>query len=312
MFAWQYIGDGLPLTLNEVAEPTAGPGELVIAVKGSGLCKSDAGLLDGVISYLLPGGNITLGHEIAGIVTEVGEGVTGWEVGDRAAINGKVEGPGTGRDGGYAPFVSTQAEFCVKVPEGVSWDQAAVSTDAAMTSYHALTARGNVKDGTKVAIVGFGGLGSLATSIALGLGAEVYVAETRESLHDTIAATGVRGVSSSVLDFKDRELDVIVDMAGYESVVQNAIATMPRGGRIVKVGLGSREATLDVADLTMREIELVGSQGGTVAENALVLDMMNAGKLTAKTTVIDFNDIPAGIDRLRKGEVEGRLAVLFD
>ncbi|UKA55197.1 zinc-binding dehydrogenase [Arthrobacter sp. FW305-BF8] len=310
MKAWQYERDGAPLALNEVPEPVAGPGEVLIDVKASGICHSDIGYLDGTISNLLPGGPVTLGHEIAGIVSDRGEGVTTTAVGDRVAIKADLLGPGCGRDGGFAPKVAVQAEFLVPIPEGVSWDQAAVSTDGGMTSFHAVTVRGQVTTGDRVGIIGFGGLGSLGLQIALGLGAEVFVADTKESLFPQITEAGASGVANTIGDFTDVGLDVVIDFAGYGTTTAEAITAVRHGGRVVQVGLGVSRATIDVNDLTLREIELVGSLGGTVEDNEQVLDMMARGALASRTTLIEFDGVAEAIERLRRGENSGRFVML--
>ncbi|MGW6159009.1 alcohol dehydrogenase catalytic domain-containing protein, partial [Streptomyces sp. NPDC055144] len=76
MKAWQFTEVGKPLTCNEIPEPDVAPGEILIDVKAAGLCHSDVGFLDGTLTPLLPFRPITLGHEIAGVVTTTGPGVT--------------------------------------------------------------------------------------------------------------------------------------------------------------------------------------------------------------------------------------------
>ena len=95
MKAWQYTKDGAPIQLNEVPQPHAAPGEIVIETKASGVCHTDVGHLDGVISYMLRtnGEPRTLGHEIAGVVHEVGEGVTHLSIGDRVAVTAALVSP---------------------------------------------------------------------------------------------------------------------------------------------------------------------------------------------------------------------------
>lgn len=315
MKAWQYVGDGEPITLNEVPEPVAGPGEVVLDVKAAGVCHTDVGHVDGVISYLLhaaEGEARTMGHEIAGIVREVGEGVTDRRVGDRVVVRAAPEGPGTERDGGFAPLVSVQQELLVPLPDGVPWDQAAVATDGGMTSYHAVGARAEASPGLKLGLIGYGGLGSLGVQTALGRGAVVYVAEVREDRFPEILAAGVTDVATSVDAFADVGLDVIVDFAGFGTTTAQAIKTVRGGGRVVLVGLGAQFATIDSSDLVMRQIELVGSMGGDNEDVAQVLQLMLDGKLVADTAPVTFDKLGDAVDRLRDGTNVGRAVILFD
>ena len=311
MKAWQYVGDHLPITLNEIDEPVPGAGDVVVDVKGSGICHSDVGHLEGTISHFLAFSPITLGHEIAGVVREVGEGVTDFAVGDRVAACATIYSPGTGRDGGFQPRVAVQADVLVKVPEGVPWDQAAVSTDAGTTSYHAVMSRAETKAGDRIGIIGFGGLGSLGAAAARHAGAEAYVAETNLAIHDRIRTAGMQGVSTSIRDFKDVGLDAIVDFAGFGTTTADAVQTVKHGGRIVQVGLAERYGTLDLVTLSMSEIVLMGSTGGTNQDNSDVLELMATWVLHAETEHVRFEEIGDAIGRLQHGENTGRMAVLF-
>jgi propanol-preferring alcohol dehydrogenase len=312
MKAWQYIGDHEPITLKEIVEPVAGPGEVVLDVKGAGICHTDVGHLEGTISHFLAVKPITLGHEVAGVISQLGEGVTGFAVGDRVAVRSVVEGPGTGRDGGFQPRVAVQTDILVPVPDGVTWDQAAVSTDAGMTSYHAVMSRAGTKAGDKIGIIGFGGLGSLGTHIALRAGAQVFVAETKLSLHPKILAAGAAAVSATVEDFEGEALDAIIDFAGFGTTTASAVKVVKHGGRVVQVGLAERFGTLDLIRLTMSEINLLGSQGGTNEDNAEVLALMAAGHLTSETECIRFDEVGEAIERLQRGENSGRLVVIYE
>jgi D-arabinose 1-dehydrogenase-like Zn-dependent alcohol dehydrogenase len=312
MKAWQYIGDNQPITLNDVKEPTAGPGEVLIDVKGAGICHSDLSNLDGTISHLLGFRPITLGHELAGVVDEIGAGVSRFAVGDRVAVRSALDGPGTARDGGFQPKVAVQQELVVPVPDGVPWDQAAVSTDAGMTSYHAVMARARAMAGDKIGIIGFGGLGSLGAIIALRAGAEVFVAETRSSLHPAILAAGASGVSTTIETFADQRLDAIIDFAGFGTTTAAAVQVVRPEGRVVQVGLAETFGTIDLVSLTIRQVDLLGSCGGTNEDNAAVLELMAGGNLTSVTECIDFADVGTAMDRLRRGDTKGRLAVIYD
>ena len=101
MQGWLFTGAHEPLQLIERETPRPGPGEVLLAVRGSGLCHSDVGRMDGTLTPYMPKKPpIILGHEVAGVVVEAGESVTGYVVGDRVVASGTVEFcPGRQADG---------------------------------------------------------------------------------------------------------------------------------------------------------------------------------------------------------------------
>lgn len=312
MHAWQFTDIGQPLTLREVPAPSPASHEIVVQVKAAGLCHSDVGFLDGTLTPLLPFRPITLGHEIAGVVSSVGSRVTSFKVGQTVVIPAAIEGPGTSTDGGFAPQVVVAERLVVPLPDGVPFDQAAAATDAGLTSYHAVAVQGRVSAGTRVAIIGLGGLGSLGAQTALALGATVYVAEKNERVHSYARSLGVERVVSDITELAEENLDVAIDFAGFGTTTDGAISCLRRGGRVVLVGLGVARAELDLQTLTLNEIEIVGSQAGTKEDCAKVLDMLAERKIEARISQIAFDEIGAGIGRLERGEVVGRLVAVLD
>lgn len=312
MKAWQFITENQPLELRDVPEPTPGAAELVIDVKGAGICHSDVGFLDGTLSSLLPKRPITLGHEIAGVVSAVGPDVTEFTVGQRVALPCDIPTPGTSMDGGFAEQVLTPAKFVIPIPDGVPFDQAAAATDAGMTSYHAAITVGGVKAGDKVGIIGLGGLGSLAVQICVGIGAEVYAAEVNEKVWDMGKELGVTAVAADIREFADKNLDVIIDYAGFGTTTAAAIEAVRPDGKVVQVGLGRPEGTINLQRLTLSRLTLVGSQAGTQEDCAAVLQLISEGKLKANITNIGFDEIGDGVQKLERGEVVGRLVAVRD
>lgn len=312
MKAWQFVTENQPLSLNDVPEPVPGPGEVVLDVKGAGICHSDVGFLDGTISYLLPKRPITLGHEIAGVVSALGPDVTEFSIGQRVVIPVDIPTPGTSMDGGFAEKVLTPAKFVIPLPDGVPFDQAAAATDAGMTAYHAAIVVGGVKAGDKVGIIGLGGLGSLAVQICIGVGAEVYAAEINEQALDLGRQLGATAVAKDIREFADMNLDVIIDYAGFGTTTAGAIDTVRPDGRVVQVGLGRAEGTINLQRLTLSRLTLVGSQAGTQEDCAAVLKLIDEGKLKAHIVNISFDEIGEGVQKLERGEVIGRLVAVRD
>lgn len=310
MKAWRFTNTHEPLVLAEVEEPVPGPGEVLIDVKSAGICHSDVGLLeDERWLQTLAKRPITIGHEVAGAISNLGEGVSGWKVGDRVGICPTTEAgaPGYVRDGGFAPRTVTPSITLVRVPDNVSFPLAAIGTDAGMTSHHAVITNGQVKEGTTVGIIGFGGLGQIGSRIAVLAGADVYVAEINERVWPNALAAGVKEVKKSIKEFDGVNFDVIVDFAGFGNTTAEAIDTVGIGGRVVQVGMGRLEATISTASLILRRVTLIGSQGGTKEDVEGIYRYFASGELAPALSEISFDQIPEGIGKLARHEVIGRL-----
>lgn len=314
MQAWQFTNTHEPLVLADVAVPTAGPGQVVVGMRAAGICHSDVGLLtdEGWLS-LLAKQPITIGHENAGEIIALGEGVTEFAIGDRVGVcpTTPAGAPGYGFDGGFAEQMVVDAQALVPMPDGLSYAQGAAATDAGMTAHAAVITNGGVTSGDTVGIIGFGGLGQIGARVAVLAGATVYVAEVNEKVWDLARANGVAGVATSIKDFADVTFDVIVDFAGFGTTTADAVDVIRRDGTVVLVGMGKLEATIDTKSLILNQCNLRGSNGGSKEDIAGIYAYMASGQLEPKLTEIGFDEIGEGVERLHRGEVEGRLVAVF-
>lgn len=315
MKAWQFTGTNEPLALNEVPTPTPGPGEVVLDIKAAGLCHSDVGVLDDAgWASMFPHLPMTMGHEIAGVITAVGEGVSDYAVGDKVGVcptGPSGVAPGYGRDGGFTYQHLVAATDLVRMPEGLSFELAAAGTDAGMTSYHAVVTQGRVKAGDKVAIIGLGGLGQIGARVAVVKGADVTVAEINEEVWPLAKEIGATRVVKSIDELAGEDFDLIVDYAGFGTTTTNALKALRRDGIVVLVGMGKLEFTLDTMDVILKQATVIGSNGGTLQDVADCYELFASGEVKPQVTTIGFDDIPEGIEKLRRGEVKGRLVALY-
>lgn len=317
MKGWEFRKTHEPLVVVEREIPKAKPGYVVIEVKACGLCHSDVSTMDDPgwmdILGMVP---CILGHEISGVIIEVGEDVEDYKVGDRVAVcpmAGKDgTGAGNGRDGGYATHTTAPVEMLIPIPDEVSFVQAAASTDAGMTSYHAVVGRGGVKEGTKVGMIGIGGLGDVGAAIAVTKGAKVYAASRKESAREGALKKGAYKVASNIMEFKDEGLDVIVDFAGAGNTTAEALEAVAPGGTVVLVGMNKLESTVNTGNMILKETNLLGSVGGSAQDIRDVIQLMKEGKLKIDATETTFDKVPEGLDLLRQGKVSGRLVMVFD
>ena len=333
MRAARYFGPH-DFRLVEIDRPAPERGEVLLRVRAAGLCHSDLHIIfDELGGFPVPA-PLTLGHEICGEAVELGEGVTGIELGRRYAVFGPVgcgncaycrvgrdnlcinsRWMGLARDGGYADYVSVPAQALVAVPQAVPDAVAAVATDAVLTSYHALLTVGHLQPGEGVAILGVGGLGLNAVQIASAFGAVVLALDIDERKLELARQQGAAvTLDSRQLDPQnpplDRPITLVADFVGNDQTKLLAQQLVARGGRVVLVGLGSVGGPLlglrDVAD----EIAILGSFWGTRQELATVLDLIARGIIRPRVETHPLDEILTWVERLRAGEVESRVALV--
>lgn len=315
MKGWQFTKTHEPLKLVEQEIPKATEGRVVLKTGAVGICHSDVGALQDEGWMNLIDAPVIMGHENAGTIIEVGPGVEGWEVGDRVAIcpTGPSGGaPGYVYDGGFGTHISAPAVDLVKVPDGLSMKEAASATDAGMTAYHAVFTRGEATPDMKVGLIGIGGLGQFALQALKAKGFEhVYAADVSEHARKKAEELGATEVTDNIRNFKDKELDLIVDYAGFGITTSDALETVKHSGTVVLVGMGKLEVTFEVTNFITGSKKLIASNGGTPQDIADIYELMAAGKLTPTLTEIDFEEIPEGIEKLKNHEVVGRLVAIY-
>lgn len=324
MRGWLFTKTHVPLKLIEKEDPKAVPGEVVVDIKACGLCHSDVGgLEDPAFMYLCTAAPCIFGHECAGIVSEVGEGVTDIKVGDRVGIvpqdpNNPLAIIGGCRDGGYATKILIPAIQCVKLPDSVSYIQGAVGTDAGATTYHALFTVGGLKAGMKVGIIGIGGLGQFAVQMANIAGCEVYAADLSEDARKLAESLGCKKVYADANELKNDNLSLIIDFAGFNATVKAATSSVAFGGTVVVVGLGQMslgketDVKIDINDLVNKAVTVRGSLGNTKDDIAGVYKYFATGKLQPQLKVIKFEQVAEGLELLKQGGVKGRIVAEVD
>ena len=315
---WEFRKTDEPLVLVEREVGELKEGYALVKVLGCGFCHTDVGILHdpGWMNML---GKIPciIGHEIAGEIIELNDNSGRFKVGDRVTIcpmpSSDGTGSGFGRDGGYATYTKAPTESMALIPDGVDILQAAAASDAGMTAYHALVSRGGVKKGTKVGLIGIGGLGRVATHIAVGLGAEVYVASRKEAARADALAHGAYKAAENIKEFQGQGLEVIVDFAGSGQTTTDAVETVAPGGTVVVVGMANLNATVCTGTMITYELSLLASTGGPPQEISEVLELIRAGKLKIDVQTMPFSKVPEGLEMLHQGKVKiGRMIMVPD
>jgi propanol-preferring alcohol dehydrogenase len=319
MKAVRFLGAGLPLQLVDLDRPWPAPGWVVLKVESAGICRSDLHIVRGAQfasrdRQIVAAPPRTLGHEIAGTISAVGDGVTGWALGDAVVAGPNPPGseagsPGNTIDGGFAEYCAVPTDALMRIPPGVSYDAAAVATDAIRISYQAVRYQGAAAEGENVVVLGLGGLGLNGVRTASLVGATVYGVDLNESAFPSALEAGARGCATSLAGLGPVPPDLIVDFVGSARTVGAALEAVRPGGRVVVVGLEDTTAPVNVYDLIFGKKTLVGFGGGNRQALSEVLEYLAQGEFAPRTVAVEFTELDAALRRLAELGAPGQRLV---
>lgn len=230
--------------------PTVRPGHLLVRVKASSVNPVDTKIRSGMLAAVAPEEPIVLGCDMAGIVEEVGEGVTDFSVGD--LVYGSPCGV-KGCPGALAEYVVVDADCLGLIPEGMDFDQAAALPLVSITAWEGLYDRADVAPGQTVLVHGgAGGVGHVAVQLAIAAGARVFSTVSnaaKAKLVQSMGATPILYPEQSVADYvekhtKGRGFDIVFDTVGGENV-EKCFEAAAVSGQVVSI------STRTTADLSM-------------------------------------------------------------
>lgn len=342
MKAVRLIKPGQRLELQEIPVPTPGARNVLIRVKAAGICHSDAHYRAGKSRvHPLP---LTLGHEVAGVVEQVGAEVTRLQAGDRVCVHylatcgdcaycneGSEQFCTTGemigkyRDGGYAEFICVPARSVFVLPDEIPFEQGAVMMCSSATSLHALK-KARLTAGETVAVFGVGGLGISAVQLARAFGAkEVFAVDIKASKLEFAKQIGATPVDASkteaVAELKrltgGRGVDVALELIGLPLTMQQAVKCLAIKGRAALVGI--TEKNFEVApygDVLNKEAEIIGVSDHLASELPLLIEWVRSGtldlsKVITRAVPLDADAINEVLDELEKFGNELRTVVKF-
>ncbi|MFJ2708681.1 NAD(P)-dependent alcohol dehydrogenase [Streptomyces sp. NPDC087428] len=327
-----------PLERTTVPRRPVGEHDVLIDIKYAGICHSDIhqarnGWGEGIFP-MVPG------HEIAGVVAEVGPGVTKFEVGDRVGVGCMVDSCRTcenclagleqyctegnvgtynavGKDGeptygGYSTHVVVDENYTLRIPEGIALDEAAPLLCAGITTYSPL-AHWKAGPGKTVAIVGLGGLGHMGVKIAHALGAEVTV------LSQTLRkeADGLKLGADHYFATSDPEtfqqlkgsFDLIVSTVSAPLPLDAYLALLKTDGAMVNVGAPEEPVSLNLFSVIGGRKTLAGSGIGGIRETQEMLDFCAQHSLGAEIELIRADQINEAYERVLASDVRYRFVI---
>jgi propanol-preferring alcohol dehydrogenase len=320
MKAVRMVEVGSPLEMSEVSIPSVGPNDVLVAVKAAGICHSDAHYRAGVSPVdPLP---LTLGHEVAGVVQEIGGQVKGFNPGDRVCLhymvtcgvcdycnqgneqfcrNGKMIGKF--RDGGYAEYICLPARSVFRLADGIPFEQGAIMMCSSATALHAVK-KARLQPGESAAVFGAGGLGVSAVQLALAYGAsQVYAVDIQPGKLDIAEKLGAHPIDASqgdpvtqIRDLTDGEgVDVALELVGLPLTMDQAFRSLGVMGRAAIAGLTDQKFEIaPYLDLLNKEAEIIGVSDHLAQEIPELIEWIKQGKLDlsqAVTRAIPLNDV---------------------
>ena len=342
MKALLYKGPGA-FAYTDVPDPLWGPHDILVRVRACGICGSDVQGATGRTGRRIP--PLIMGHEAAGIVEAVGPSVSGFAPGDRVAFDSTVycndcdacrqglfnrcakrqvigvSTPTTKRQGAFAEYVAVPYWIVVKLPDELSFLQAALLEPASI-ALHAAN-RGGITAGETAVVLGAGTIGlfviqaarlrgaarviacdksEFRLGVARRLGADTIVNPYHDSLRDVVRSeTGGRGA------------DIAFEAVGFAQTVREAVSVVKMGGRVTMIGNLDRTVELDMQDLVAREVSLAGSYASS-GEFGECMESFASGRIVTTPLISDVMKLSDGaraFERLLAGN-EDLLKIILE
>ncbi|MFF0185110.1 NAD(P)-dependent alcohol dehydrogenase [Streptomyces sp. NPDC005244] len=343
MKALQYRTIGAAPEVVTVPDPEPGPGQVLLKVTAAGVCHSDIAVMSWPAEsfpYALP---LTLGHEGAGTVAALGDGVRGVAVGDEVAVYGPwgcgicakcaegkenyclradelgIRPPGLGAPGAMAEYLLVDDPRHLVPTEGLDPVAAVPLTDAGLTPYHAIKrSLPKLTPGSTAVVIGTGGLGHVAIQLLRAMtSARVIALDVSE---DKLALARAVGAHEAVLSdagaaAKVRELTgglgarAVFDFVGAEPTVRTAGAVAAVEGDISIVGIGGGALPVGFGSLPF-EVSVTAPYWGSRGELIEVLDLARAGAVSVHTETYSLDEAPLAYERLHAGRINGRAVIV--
>jgi len=342
MLAFQLPAWQQPPELREVSVPEPRAGEVLLRVAGAGACHSDLHLMEWPAGQLPFDPPFTLGHENAGWVEQVGDGVHGVGVGDPVLVYGPwgcgrcaacrrssenyceraaeigAMGGGLGRDGGMAEYMLVPSERLLLPLGELDPRDAAPLTDAALTPYHAVKrSLHKLVPGSHAVVIGAGGLGHMAIQLLDALSPATVVAVDRAAdklalATEVGAAVTVEAGEHAAAQVREatrgRGAELVLDLVGSDDTLALAAQVARTEGDLTIVGLGG--GTLPISFFSQPyECAIATTYWGSAIELLEVVELARAGRIRTHVERFPLDQVADVYERLRRGEIDGRAVV---
>jgi len=322
------------LEVADLPRPTVAAGEVLVEVAACGICGSDVHGYDGSSGRRIP--PLVMGHEAAGVVAEVGAGVTRFVVGDHVTFDSTVycgecdyclsghvnlcdnrqvigvSTPDFRRAGAFAEYVSVPERIVYKLPDAMSFAEAAM-LEAVSVALHAVAVSG-VKGGETALVIGAGMIGLLTLQATRAAGcSRVMVADvdrtrlklaTEMGADEVILASGADLVRDVLQKTEGRGVDLVLEAVGRDETVTAAVDAVRKGGTVTLIGNITPTVTLPLQKVVSRQIRMQGSCASS-GEYRQAIELMSSGKIRVDsliTAVAPLSDGAQWFERLHSRE----------
>ena len=313
--------------------------DVAIEILYSGVCHSDLHTVNGDWGPqpypLVPG------HEIVGVVPSVGADVTQYKVGDQVAVGCMVDScqecdqchnheeqycregmtgtygfpdriSGETTQGGYSKHIVVREEFVLRIPEGMDLSKSAPILCAGITTYSPLRTWG-VKEGSRVGVIGLGGLGHMAVKLAVAMGADVTVISRSTKKETEAKALGAKGILASTdeeaMTAAANAFDLIIDTVPTAHDINAYTPLLDVDGSLVIVGQVGPTGELNSMPMIFGRRRVAGSLIGGIAETQEVLDFCAKHNIYPECEMIQMDQINEAFKRLEQGEMAHRFVI---
>ncbi|MDR4492379.1 MAG: alcohol dehydrogenase [Candidatus Nitrosocosmicus sp.] len=347
MKASQIVEPKQDLQIKDIETPKPSGSQVLIKIKSCGVCHSDIHLWEG--GYEGPGGQflkttdrgvkypLTPGHEIAGIISDMGEAaketfkedenvmVYPW-IGEglcpacRTGNENLCDNPksiGVYKDGGYAEYVLVpDYRYLLKIPDELDSDTAATLSCSALTAYSAVK-NASIRPDNNVAIVGAGGLGLMAIQLAKAVfGARIIALDLEDRKLDVAKDNGAddiinskkEDVSERMMNLTDNKgVDAVIDFVNNSKTVEVDMQLLRRRAKVVLVGLFGGELKLNLVSMPTKSYKIIGSYTGNIQDMAELVSL--AKRKVIKPIISDrfkLDESTKALTNLKEGKITGR------
>jgi alcohol dehydrogenase, propanol-preferring len=328
-------GAGAPLSLTELDTPVPGPGEVLVKITACGVCYSDLNLLHG--HYPFARFPVVPGHEITGVIVAAGPNVSFPEVGTPVGAQFLYDSCGhcdycvrgeqilcprkriTGivADGGYAEYAVLKAGFVTPLPEGMDPVAAAPLMCAGITAFNGLR-RAGATAGSRVAVVGTGGIGALAIRYAVAIGARVAVVARSRRSEEAAKALGAELFvatedtdPASALRAWDGGANLVLNATPSTSAAAATFGGLAPDGTLLLCGYGPEPIELPTQPMVLNRLHVMASPSGSPHDLRDTLAFSATHGILPEVTPITLDQAPATLESMDAGTAHGRSVITF-